>query len=73
MSKNRRDKLQAEAKQIEEKISGLETELKTLEAGFANPDPQLDWETAHRRHAEIRELLEALYTDLAGQWEQMGQ
>jgi ATP-binding cassette, subfamily F, member 3 len=73
MSKNRRDKIQVEAKQIEEKISVLEIELQALEAGFANPDPQLNWETAHRRHAEIKDHLETLYTNLAEQWEQMGQ
>jgi uncharacterized protein YlxW (UPF0749 family) len=72
MSKNRRDKLQSTVKQIEENISRLETELKNLEEGFANPDPAMNWESAHRRHAAIREELEKLYTELAGQWEQMG-
>jgi Skp family chaperone for outer membrane proteins len=72
MSKNRRDKLQAAVKQIEENISRLETELKNLEEGFASPDPAMDWESAHRRHAGIREELEVLYTELASQWEQMG-
>ena len=73
MSKNRRDKLQTSVKQIEENISRLETELKSLEDGFANPDPAMNWESAHRRHAAIREELEKLYSELAGQWEQMGQ
>jgi ATP-binding cassette, subfamily F, member 3 len=72
MSKNRRDKLQNEVKQIEENISRLEAELKNLEEGFANPDPTLNWEAAHRRHAAIREELETLYATLADQWEQMG-
>jgi ATP-binding cassette subfamily F protein 3 len=72
MSKNRRDKLQTAVKQIEENISRLETELKNLEEGFASPDPAMDWESAHRRHAGIREELEVLYTELASQWEQMG-
>jgi ATP-binding cassette subfamily F protein 3 len=72
MSKNRRDKLQNTVKQIEENISRLETELKNLEEGFANPDPAMNWESAHRRHAAIREELETLYAELANQWEQMG-
>jgi ATP-binding cassette subfamily F protein 3 len=72
MSKNRRDKLQSTVKQIEENISQLETELKNLEDGFANPDPAMNWESAHRRHAAIREELEKLYTELSSQWEQMG-
>jgi Skp family chaperone for outer membrane proteins len=72
MSKNRRDKLQSTVKQIEENISQLETELKNLEDGFADPDPAMNWESAHRRHAAIRDELEKLYTELSSQWEQMG-
>ena len=72
MSKNRRDKLQGEVTRLETQIAGLETELKTLEAGFANPDPEMNWETAHRRHAEIRETLETLYSDLSNRWEEIG-
>jgi ATP-binding cassette subfamily F protein 3 len=73
MSKNRRDKLQNSVKQIEEHISRLESELKSLEECFANPDPEMNWESAHRRHAAIGEELEKLYNELASQWEQMGQ
>jgi ATP-binding cassette subfamily F protein 3 len=72
MSKNRRDKLQTSIKQIEENISRIETELKSLEEGFANPDPAMNWESAHRRHAALRDELEDLYTELSSQWEQMG-
>jgi DNA repair exonuclease SbcCD ATPase subunit len=72
MSKNRRDKLQNTVRQIEESISKLETELKNLEEGFANPDPDMNWESAHRQHAAVRDELEKLYTELADQWEQMG-
>jgi ATP-binding cassette subfamily F protein 3 len=72
MSKNRRDKLQNAVKQIEESISRLETELKSLEESFANPDPEMNWESAHRRHAAIQEELEKLYNELATHWEQMG-
>jgi ATP-binding cassette, subfamily F, member 3 len=71
MSKNRRDKLQSSVKQVEENISRLEMELKSLEEGFANPAPEMNWESAHRRHAAIHEELEKLYSELATQWEQM--
>ena len=73
MSKNRRDKLQNAVKQIEENISRLEAELKSLEEAFANPDPAMNWEYAHRRHAAIREELETRYADLADHWEQIEQ
>ena len=72
MSKNRRDRLQSTAKQIEENIFQLETEQKKLEAAFADPDPSMDWESSHRRHADILKELEKLYSQLASQWEQMG-
>ena len=72
MSKNRRDKLQNEVRNIEERIFALEMEVKQLETEFANPDPEMNWEVAHRRHAEVREELDALYTDLANRWEQIG-
>ena len=72
MSKNRRDKLQNEVKQIEENISRLETEQKSLEEGFANPDPSMNWQLAQERYAAIRKELESLYTALGAQWEQMG-
>ena len=72
MSKNRRDKLELEVKKLEENISILETELKALEGGFANPAPEMNWEAAHRRHAEIGTQLELLYAELASRWEQTG-
>ena len=72
MSKNRRDKLQNEVKQIEENISRLETEQKSLEEGFANPAPSMNWQLAQERYAAIRKELDSLYTALGAQWEQMG-
>jgi Skp family chaperone for outer membrane proteins len=72
MSKNRRDKLELEVKKLEESISILETELKALEAGFADPAPEMNWEAAHRRHAEIGKLLESQYAELTHRWEQIG-
>jgi len=59
-------------KQLEEHILSLETELKTLEASFANPAPDMNWEISHRRHAEIGGLLESLYSEIANRWEQIG-
>ena len=72
MSKNRRDKLELEVKKLEENISNLESELKSLEAGFTNPAPEMNWEAAHRRHAEIGRQLESFYAELAERWEQIG-
>jgi len=64
MSKNRRDKLESEIASSESQIEALEAELAALEAGFSNPVPQLDWEAAHRRHAELRQDLDKLYDRL---------
>jgi ATP-binding cassette subfamily F protein 3 len=61
MSKNRRDKLESEIASNESQIAALETELGALESSFSNPSPQIDWEGAHRRHAEIRQTLDSLY------------
>jgi ATP-binding cassette subfamily F protein 3 len=61
MSKNRRDKLENEIASKESQIEALEKELAALESSFSNPSPQLDWEAAHRRHAEIRQTLDTLY------------
>jgi ATP-binding cassette subfamily F protein 3 len=71
MSKNRRDRLQSEVGRIETKIASLEAELKILETNFANPAGDMNWETAHRRHAEIRETMEALYGDLEDRWREL--
>jgi ATP-binding cassette, subfamily F, member 3 len=69
MSKNRREKIQREIAELEERITTTESALKSLEASFNNPDPQTDWEATHRKYAELQETLDSLYNDLAVRWE----
>jgi ATP-binding cassette subfamily F protein 3 len=73
MSKNRREKLEKDIKQAEDSIAALEAEMATLEASFANPDPQFDWKAGHRRHAEIQATLDRLYDELSQLSEKLGQ
>ena len=73
LSKNRRDQLQREVAQIEEKIGSIEAALAELELVFQNPATGTDWESTHRRYAELKVALERLYEDLAHRWELMGQ
>jgi ATP-binding cassette subfamily F protein 3 len=65
MSKNRREKLEKDIVQAEGSIALLEAELALLERAFANPDPQFDWKSGQRRHAEIQATLDRLYDELA--------
>ena len=71
MSKNRREKLQNEIVDLETRIAATEAEIATLESGFSNPDPQINWESAQRRYAELQQALEGLYTDLSQRWDLM--
>jgi ATP-binding cassette, subfamily F, member 3 len=72
LSKNKREQLQKEAAQLEKKIASVETEIADLELGFQNPATGTDWETTHKRYAELKLILEHLYQDLARRWELMG-
>jgi ATP-binding cassette subfamily F protein 3 len=72
LSKNRREQLQREAKDLEARIADLEQRIADLEASFQVPNAQMDWEASHRRYAELKGSLEALYEDLATRWELMG-
>jgi ATP-binding cassette subfamily F protein 3 len=72
LSKNKRDQLQKEATQLEEKIGSIEAELADLELQFQNPATGTDWESTHRRYAELKVTLDGLYQDLASRWELMG-
>ena len=72
LSKNKREKLQREVAELEEKIAAREAELAELEVCFQNPATGTDWETTHRRYADLRVILEELYEDLASRWELMG-
>jgi ATP-binding cassette subfamily F protein 3 len=64
MSKNRREKLEKDIVLAEASIGTLEGELAALESSFANPAPEFDWKSAHRRHAEIQATLDRLYGEL---------
>jgi ATP-binding cassette subfamily F protein 3 len=72
MSKNRREKLQAEIGQLEAQIASGEVELASLEASFQNPDPQADWEVTHKRYAELKAELDGLYAELAAKLDLVG-
>jgi ATP-binding cassette subfamily F protein 3 len=71
MSKNKREKLQSEITDLEARIAATEAEIATLESGFSNPDPELNWESAQRRYSELQEVLESLYADLSDRWDLM--
>jgi ATP-binding cassette subfamily F protein 3 len=72
LSKNKRDRLQREIIDIEDRIASVEVELAELEKSFQRPDSAMDWESTHRRYAELKQNLETLYLDLASRWELMG-
>jgi ATP-binding cassette subfamily F protein 3 len=64
MSKNRREKLQAEVASLEQQIAAAEKQVAELESSFQEPDPRMDWEATHRRYDELKSSLEGLYADL---------
>jgi len=72
LSKNKMERLQRETAELEQKIASVEGELAELEVSFQNPAMGTDWETTHRRYAELKVTLESLYQDLASRWELMG-
>jgi ATP-binding cassette, subfamily F, member 3 len=72
LSKNKRDQLQKEVTQLEEKIALLEGELAEMELAFQNPATGTDWESTHQKYAHLKSTLECLYQDLADRWELMG-
>ena len=72
LSKNKREQLQREVTELEEKIAEVEGELAELELCFQNPATGTDWETTHKRYADLKVILEDLYKNLASLWELMG-
>jgi ATP-binding cassette subfamily F protein 3 len=72
LSKNRREQLEKEVAQVEKRIAAVEAEIAELELSFQNPATGTDWESTHRRYADLKVLLDALYEDLARHWELMG-
>jgi ATP-binding cassette subfamily F protein 3 len=71
LSKNKKEQLQKEVLQLEEKIATLEGELAEIELSFQNPATGTDWESTHQRYARLKTTLENLYEDLARRWELM--
>ena len=69
MSKNRRDRLQKEADDLETQISALESEIRAMEEAFQNPDPSANWGLMQRRYDELKKTLDGLYIELNQRWQ----
>ena len=72
LSKNKREQLEKEVGSLERKIASVEGEIAELELSFQNPATGTDWETTHKRYADLKLKLDQLYEDLASRWELMG-
>ena len=72
LSKNKREQLEREVSNLEKKIGTVEAEIAELELSFQNPATGTDWETTHKRYADLKLTLESLYEELASRWELMG-
>jgi ATP-binding cassette subfamily F protein 3 len=72
LSKNKREQIEKEVSDLERKIAGVEAEIAELELSFQNPATGTDWESTHKRYAELKLSLEGLYDQLASRWELMG-
>ena len=69
MSKNKKDRLQKEAAEIEARIAAVEDELRSIEESFQSPDPAVDWQVVHRKYDDLKKVLDTLYADLSQRWE----
>ena len=72
LSKNKLEQLEKAVADVERKIADVEGEIAQLELSFQNPTTGTDWESTHRRYADLKVMLEQLYEDLARHWELMG-
>jgi ATP-binding cassette, subfamily F, member 3 len=72
LSKNKREQLERQVADLERKIASVEQEIAELELRFQSPATGTDWETSHRRYAELKVTLDSLYSELATRWELMG-
>ncbi len=72
LSKNKREQIEREVSSLENKIARVEAEIAELELSFQNPATGTDWESTHKRYADLKLLLEGLYDQLASRWELMG-
>jgi len=73
MSKNKRDRLQKEASDLEARIALIEADLKSIETSFQNPDTSVNWESVHRRYDDLKKDLETLYAELSLRWDALEQ
>ena len=73
MSKNRRERLQKEAAELEVQIANTETDIRSIEESFQNPNSQTDWEDVHRRYDSLKKGLDDLYLQLNERWEALGE
>ena len=64
LSKNRKDRIEKDVRRVEAAIGETEREIGEIEAMFQTASPGLDWESTNRRHRELRETSDALYTEL---------
>jgi ATP-binding cassette, subfamily F, member 3 len=71
LSKNKKEQLEREVAEMEKKIAAVEGEIAELELSFQNPATGTDWESSHRRYADLRVTLENLYEDLGRYWDKM--
>ncbi len=72
LSKNKREQIEREVSTLENKIARVEAEIAELELSFQNPATGTDWESTHKRYADLKLSLEGLYDQLASRWELMG-
>jgi ATP-binding cassette subfamily F protein 3 len=72
MSKNRRDRLQKEAADLEVQIGNTETDLRQIEESFQNPPSDINWEDVHRRYDGLKSKLDTLYVQLNERWDELG-
>jgi ATP-binding cassette subfamily F protein 3 len=71
LSKNKRGQLEKEVMELEKEIADVESKIAELELFFQRPSAGADWETAHRRYAELKGNLDTLYDQLQARWEMM--
>lgn len=72
LSKNKREQVEREIADLEKAIASVEGEVAHLELCFQSPTSETDWETMHRRYAELKHTLDNLYSELATRWEIIG-
>jgi hypothetical protein len=69
MSKNKRDRLEKEAADLEAKIASTEAVIQEIELSFQVPNQTTNWEDVHRRYDELKQALDSLYGQLNDRWD----